>query len=462
MSEITNLDATSATATGHPKPAQSWLPGSVVSVAYRKIAFRLIPLLFLCYLAAYLDRVNISFVKAQMQVDIGLSTAAYGIGAGIFFIGYFIFEVPSNLLMARIGARKTLLRIMVLWGITSSLMMFVHEEWSFYLLRFLLGAFEAGFTPGIIFFLSKWTPGRLRARYLSLFITATAVAGLVGAPFTGWTLTALNGVAGLAGWQWTFLLQGIPPVVLGIVVFFVLPDTPREARWLSTEQLAAVETALAEDPEAAGGQHVRFARALHDWRTYALSVAYFCISGGIFLVTFWLPTALGQYKVEPQLLGWLTAIPYLGAVVAMVIMGRLSDRFNERRWFIVIPLLIGAAALVATIYNTSSLTATIVCFTIGAAGIWSAFAVFWSVPPLFYTGVAAAGAIAVINSIGNLNGFVNPFIVGGIQTATGSLSGGLLLTVGGLLLGAIIVIFTVRRPDRRHSDVVKGAGIAAD
>jgi sugar phosphate permease len=461
MSETIKPAAPVNTKTGHTTPTQSWQPGSVVSVAYRKIAVRLIPLLFLCYLAAYLDRVNISFVKQQMQLDVGLSTAAYAVGAGIFFIGYFIFEVPSNLLMARIGARKTLLRIMVLWGITSGLMMFAHEQWIFYLLRFLLGVFEAGFTPGIIYFLNKWTPGRVRARYLSLFITATAVAGLVGAPFTGWTLTALNGVAGLEGWQWTFLIQGIPPIVLGIVVFFVLPDTPREARWLTPEQLTAVETALIEDPDAGSGLHVRFTRALRDWRIYSLSIAYFCIAGGIFLVTFWLPTALGEFKIETQALGWLTAIPYLGAVVAMVIMGRLSDHFKERRWFIVIPLLVGAAALLATIYNTSSLAATLVCFTIGAAAIWSAFAVFWSVPPLFYGGVAAAGAIAVINSIGNLNGFVNPYIVGAIQTATGSLTGGLLLTVGGLVLGAIILIFTVRVP-KRPDLAVKGAVPAAN
>ena len=413
--------------------------------AFRKVAVRLIPLLFLCYLAAYLDRVNISFAKQQMESELGLSAFAYGLGAGIFFIGYFLFELPSNLLAERIGARRTLLRIMTLWGVTSSLMMFAREEWIFYTLRFLLGAFEAGFVPGVIMFLSKWTPSSVRARFMGLFLTATAVAGLVGAPLSGWMLSHFHGVAGLSGWQWMFLIQGVPSVILGLVVFYTLPDTPRQARWLTGEELAAVEWAIATDPEASNARHTRLAAALRDWRIYAFSLAYFCIAGGVFLVTFWLPTALAKYDLHSELLGWVTAVPYLGAVAAMIVLSRLSDRTGERRLFCVIPLLIGALALAGTMYS-GSLVLTVALFTIAAAAIWGVFAVFWSVPPMFYQGVAAAGAIAVINSIGNVNGFVNPFIVGALQSATGTLTSGMFITVAGLVVGAIVLTFTIRRP----------------
>ena len=427
---------------------------STISAVYRKVALRLIPLLFLCYLAAYLDRVNVSFAKQQMQSELGLSALAYGIGAGIFFIGYFLFEVPSNLLMERIGARKTLLRIMVLWGVTASLMMFAHEEWTFYVLRFLLGAFEAGFAPGIILYLSKWVPSTMLARFMGLFLTGSAVAGIIGAPLSGWIISQFSGVAGLSGWQWMFLLQGIPSVILGIVVFFVLPDTPRDARWLTADEVRETEKILAEEA-ASGHRHVNFVAALRDWRIYALSFGYFCISGGIFLVTFWLPTALAQYKATtgPEVLALLAAVPYTAAAVSMIIVGRRSDRTGERRWHCVVPSFVAAVSLVGAIYSTS-LPLTVAFFTVAAAAVWAALAVFWSIPPIFYSGVAAAGAIATINSLGNLNGLVNPFIVGAFQTGTGSLIPGLWLTVIGLVVGGVVLARTVRRVSPAQSDVL--------
>lgn len=421
-----------------------------VARVYRKVALHVMPLLFLCFLLAYLDRVNVSFAKEHMSSALGLSSFAYGLGAGIFFIGYFIFEVPSNLWMERIGARRTLLRIMTLWGLTSASMALVTDELTFYILRFFLGAFEAGFAPGVLLYLSRWTPSVMRARFMGLFLTATAVAGLIGAPLSGWIISTFDGSAGIAGWQWMFVLQGLPSVAMGVVVFLLLPDSPGEARWLNDDERRVIEHTLATDPKGAGAGVTSFRAALRNSRVYLLSLAYFCLSGGVFLITFWLPTALSEFDVSNStVLGWIIAIPYLCAVVGLLVVGRLSDRSDNRRLFCAVPMAVGAAALTGTMFTSGSLPVTVVLFSVAAFSIWSVYGVFWSIPATLYSGLATAGSIALINSVGNINGFVNPFVVGALESLTGSLYAGMSITIVCLLIGAVLILVTVEKKEHR-------------
>uniref|UniRef100_A0A9E8CSE3 MFS transporter n=1 Tax=Bosea sp. NBC_00436 TaxID=2969620 RepID=A0A9E8CSE3_9HYPH len=408
-----------------------------------KVAWRLMPFLFVCYIFAYLDRVNIAFAKAHMQGALGFDPYIYGLGAGIFFLGYVLFEVPSNLLMVRIGASKTILRIMVLWGIAASLMMFVNHPWHFYVLRFFLGVFEAGFAPGVILYLVTWAPAAKRGKFLGLFLTATATAGLIGAPLSGAIITWMDGVAGYPGWRWMFFVQGMPSVLIGLMVPFVLTDRPRDAAWLSDEEKAAIEGALSLERQDSPHREGHFFAALRNRRVYILSFCYFTLASGTFLLAFWLPAALtaagakGTWEVS-----LFTAIPYGAAVVAMVLLGWNSDRTRERRWHCALPGLIASAALLATIWSPSLLV-TVLLFSIATACIFGMLAVFWAIPPRFFTGIAAAGCIAFINSIGNFAGFVNPYVVGWLQQSTGSLIPGILLTLVLLVSGSITLLIAV-------------------
>ncbi len=427
------------------------LETSEESAIYTKITWKLIPFLFVCYTAAYLDRVNIGFAKVQMMSDLKFSDMVYGLGAGLFFLGYVIFEVPSNLYMARVGARRTLMRIMILWGITSAAMAFVTTPTMFYVLRFLLGVFEAGFAPGVILYLSTWFPGYRRARVMALFLIAVPFSGVMGAPLSGWIISHFHGVHDFAGWQWMLIIEGIPPVILGALVYFVLSDKPSDAKWLNDREKAVLQACLIADPDRGSHQHGSFKVALKDPRIYILAFIYFAISTGIFLVAFWLPTLLGELgKFDAQTLGLLTAIPWTAALVSMLAVALHSDKTGERRWHIGLAGLIGLCALVATTAVTN-IAISIVLFSIAAAGILSMMPVFWALPTQILTGAAAAGGIALINSIGTLSGFVSPYVVGAIRTSTGSSTIAVLVVGIVLLLGVIVTIVAVPKLTRSNA-----------
>ncbi|MYU26184.1 MFS transporter [Streptomyces sp. SID8352] len=408
---------------------------------YRKISRKLLPLLLVCYTFAALDRVNIGFAKLQMSEDIGISEAVYGLGAGIFFLGYVLFEVPSNLLLARIGTRRTIVRIMVLWGLTSSAMMFVNDTTSFLVLRFLLGVFEAGFAPGIIFYLGFWYPSRLLATPMTVFMLAGPLSAMVGGPVSTWIMTGMDGVGGLSGWQWMFLLEGVPTVLLAFVVYKALADSPAQARWLDEHE----KSRLARDLGAgttSGTEH-EFRQVLRDPRVYGLAVSYFCLIGGMYAAIFWLPTILAGNGVESlTTIGLLSAVPYAAAILAMLVVSRRSDRSGERRLHSAIPAILSGLAMAVAAFSSGNLPLSLLALTISTACSWSAYAVFWSMPSAYLSGTAAAGGIAFINSIGLLGGFLSPMLLGHLKDGTGSDVPGLLVLVGMLLASGIGIALT--------------------
>ncbi|MCE4573839.1 MFS transporter [Caballeronia sp. CLC5] len=426
-------------------------PSARVSAIYRRITWRLIPFLFVCYVAAYLDRINIGFAQIQMRNDLGFSDAVYGLGAGIFFAGYFLFEVPSNLILERIGARKTLIRIMLLWGLTSAGMMFVNSPTAFYIMRFMLGVFEAGFFPGMIFYLTCWYPAERRGRVMALFLTAVAMAGVLGGPVSGWALNRLDGLHGLQGWQWLFLVEGLPSCLLGVIAFFYLDNNPREARWLSDDEKAVVLHQLERerDPSSMFERH-GFGGALKSARTYALALIWFTFICGVYAISFWLPALIrGAGVTDAYSIGMLSAIPYGVAVVTMVLVSRHSDRSRERRWHTASCALIGAAALSAISAAGSDLRLALVCISIATAAIFTLQPLFWAIATDFLGGTrAAAGTIAFINSLGLLGGFASPSMLGFVKSMTGSLNNGLYVVSALLVTGALITLRSSRQPIR--------------
>jgi MFS family permease len=403
---------------------------------YRKLTWRLIPFLLLCYTFAYLDRINIGFAKLQMQSDLGFSDSVYGFGAGIFFLGYVLFEIPSNLLLPRVGARKTLSRILVLWGLTSAGMLFVRDETTFYAMRFLLGVFEAGFAPGMIFYLTYWYGRRRMARVMATVMLAGPIGGIFGSPLSTWLMTSLTGAHALAGWQWMFLVEGLPCVLLGALALKVLADKPADAKWLSEDE----KRLLAADLHTPHASHHSFVQVLRDPRIYLLALAYFSMICGIYTVSFWLPTIIKAAGVTDLMqIGLYAAIPYLGAAIAMIVIGRRSDRRGERRFHSAVPALIGAVALGMVTLTGQNLGLSLLCMSVATAMTWAAYAVFWAIPSEYLKGDAAAGGIALINTIGLIGGFLSPTIIGTIRTATGSMEAGLLVMAGLLIVGAAIL-----------------------
>ncbi|WP_199883256.1 MFS transporter [Streptomyces sp. CB01580] len=337
---------------------------------YRKISRKLLPLLLVCYTFAALDRVNIGFAKLQMSEDIAISEAVYGLGAGIFFLGYVLFEVPSNLLLARIGTRRTIVRIMLLWGLTSTAMMFVHDTTSFLILRFLLGVFEAGFAPGIIFYLGFWYPSRLLATPMTVFMLAGPLSAMVGGPVSTWIMTGLDGAGGLTGWQWMFLLEGVPTVLLAFVVYGVLADSPAQARWLDDHEKAQLARDLTVGSKARSKHEFR--QVLRDPRVYGLAVSYFCLIGGMYAVIFWLPTILVGNGVESlTTVGLLSAVPYAAAIVAMLVVSRRSDRLAERRLHSAVPAVLSGLAMAVAAFSTGNLPLSLLALTVSAACSWA-------------------------------------------------------------------------------------------
>lgn len=411
---------------------------------YGRVTSRLIPFLFLCYICAYLDRVNVGFAKLQMQSDLAFSDTVYGFGAGVFFIGYFFFEVPSNLLMLRIGASRCIARIMILWGLISAAMMFVTSPLEFYVLRFLLGAAEAGFFPGVIFYLTLWYPAARRGRVTALFATAVAISTVVGAPLSGFILSKLHLVNGLAGWQWLFLIEGLPSVGMGVAALYWLDDRVSDARWLTEAERAAIAADIHHETRSIGHSRIRDAFRLP--AVWLMAAIYFSLVMGLYGLNFWMPTIIRDLGYEDFItIGLLNALPFAAAAIVMVLVGRSADRLDERCWHIVVPATIGALALVASVMLQDRPLAAIAALAVAACGIFSAIPQAWGLATRFVTGGAAAAGIALINSIGNLSGFVGPWAIGWIKDSTGSTASGILLLAAFLVLGAVLVVVVSRR-----------------
>jgi len=407
-----------------------------------KVRRRLIPFLFLLYIVSYLDRINVGFAALQMNAALGLSASAYGFGAGIFFLSYTLFEVPSNVILARIGARLWIARIMVTWGVVSSAMMLASGPTSFYMLRFLLGVAEAGFFPGMIFYLTEWFPSRERARTIAAFMTATLVAGIVGGPVSG-ALLSMQGVGGLAGWQWLFLLEGLPAVVLGVVVLFYLTERPEDATWLSDNERAALVATLRADAEARQVESASVTGALASGRIWTLAVVYFTIPVALYAFGFWLPQIIKAETTGSNFrIGLMAAIPYLVGAVGMVGVARHSDRTGERRWHIVCAGLVGGAGFVVSAF-VHSLALSLVALSVAMLGLASMFGPFWAFATSTLGGVGAATAIALINSVGNTGGFAGPYVIGYLRDRTQSFTGGLIF-VGAVLALMPLLVMSLR------------------
>ena len=407
-----------------------------------KITWRLIPFLCLCFLVAFLDRVNVGFAALTMQADLHFSEAMYSTGAGIFFIGYFLFEVPSNLILEKVGARLWIARIMVVWGIISSAMMFVTTPGSFYVLRFLLGAAEAGFFPGIILYLTYWFPTAYRSHTVAMFMTAPALSGIVGGPLSGYLLD--HHPDSLLGWQWLFLVEGVPSVLLGIAVLVFLPNGPAKAKWISPAEADWLSRRLDRERAERDKHHAMSVwRALTHPRVLMLSLIYFLIVIGAYGFDFFMPKILRKAFVSASLteLGLLSAIPSLFTVFVMVLWGRRSDRLDERRWHVVWPAVWAAVGLtIASFEDVVHPVVALAAVAIAVSGRWSCIPPFWSLPTAFLSGTAAAGGIALINAIGNLGGYVGPKLMGFMKTATGSYAVGLRVLAAAYIAGAVLVL----------------------
>ncbi len=447
---------------------------AAADATYARIGWRLLPLLFLCYIVAYLDRVNVGFAKLQMVTELQWSDAMYGFGAGIFFIGYFLFEVPSNLLLERAGARRWIARIMVTWAIVSGAFAVVdvlpwgplpalfglpRTEFSFYALRLLLGMAEAGFFPGIVLYLTYWFPPVRRARAFATFMTAVAVANVLGAPLSGWIMDHLHGIGAWSGWRWLFVLESIPSLIMGILVVLVLPNGPADAKWLRDEDRALVMRELAADRDEAGSANAHApssARAaLLSGNVWALAFVYFTMAVGLYGVNFWMPTIiqeLGLSTSDYLQIGMLTTIPWGVAGVSMVLWGAHSDRTGERRWHVTVSLVATAVGLSMLSVTGTAVIPSLCALSLVATGVLSSMSTFWAIPTQYLRGTAAAAGIAWINSIGNLGGHFGPDLIGRVRTATGG-SEAAFLTMAALALAGAVVVPLVA-PPRTTSDHV--------
>ncbi|MES2207707.1 MAG: MFS transporter [Pseudomonadota bacterium] len=407
---------------------------------YTKVTWRLIPCLFMCYVLAYLDRVNIGFAKLQMLSELKFNDTIYGLGAGIFFIGYFVFETPSNVILSKVGARAWIARIMVTWGIISACMMFVHSVKMFYVLRFLLGVAEAGFFPGIILYLTYWYPAPRRAQIVALFMSAVALAGVIGGPLSGGIMKFLDGQHGLSGWQWLFLIEGIPSVVAGIFIYHYLDDSIHEAQWLTPEEKLLLERNLLHEETIK--EDIPLKILLTQRKIWVLSIVYFALTMGLYGVGFWLPQLIKNMGVHDILnVGLLTSIPYGTAAITMIMIARRSDKTGERRKPMAGVAIIGGIGLIVSALFSENVVVAMCALTCATACILSTFPLFWTLPTAYLRGMSAAVGIAMINSLGNLAGFVSPYMMGLIQEFTHSISAGIYMLAASLFMGAVIVFF---------------------
>ena len=430
------------------------LPEVFAPAVIGKLTRRLVPFLFLLYIVAYLDRINVGFAKLQMSGQLHFSEQVYGLGAGMFFAGYFFFQVPSNLILGRLGARRWISMLMIVWGIISGSMMLVTTPRSFYLLRFLLGLAEAGFFPGMILYLRGWFPASARASTVALFMTAGPLSGVIGGPLSGAILT-LGHSGALAGWQWLFLLEALPAVFLGIVVYFFLADHPNDAPWLSVQEREWLAGTLLEEERAnsaaAGAGETPWWRVFLDLRVWLLALVYFCLATSSYGVMLWLPSVVSHFSGRGTfVIGVLSAIPYVAAAVGMVVTGQHSDRTGERRWHVAGCSLLAAAAFFLAALSTSTV-AVVAAISLSVLGINGMLGPFWAIPSSFLTGATASAGIAFINSIGNLGGFFGPYILGVARTSSGNFSSGLFLLAAFMATGAVLTLL-VKMPetDVRH------------
>jgi D-galactonate transporter len=432
-----NMSVQAATARGVDAPAADF-----VEQTYRKVFWRLVPFLMLCYVVAYLDRVNVGFAKLQMSQELGFSETVYGLGAGLFFIGYFLFEVPSNVILHRVGARVWIARIMITWGIISAGFMFVNSATSFYIMRFLLGLAEAGFYPGVILYTTTWFPAHRRARVIAVFMSAIPVSGIFGNPLSGWIMDAFNGAYGLSGWQWMFVVEAVPAVLVGLAVFFYLDNRPSEAKWLNPAEQQVIERDIAADGAGKEQSPHSIATVFRNGRIWFMSLIYFAFVTGQYGLTFWMPTIVKASGIQGNLnIGLVSAIPFLFAVFVMILLGRSSDRMRERRWHLIVPALCGAVGFVVAASAGSTVVA-IAALAVAAGGVLTCAPLFWSLPTAFLSGAGAAAGIALINSVGNLAGFASPYVIGALRDSTGSTAAGMYALAGMLVIGAVCVFVT--------------------
>ena len=427
----------------------------------RKITRKVIPFLCLCFMAAFLDRVNVGFAKAQMMKELGMSATVYSLGAGIFFVGYFLFEVPSNLILAKVGARGWIARNMITWYIISASFAFVQGETSFYVLRFLLGAAEAGFFPGVIYYLTKWFPAAHRSRTIALFMMAAAGTGIIGAPLSG-AILQMHGIGGLSGYKWLFLLEALPSLILGIILFLRLPNGPEEAKFLDASEKKWLADKLEQDRIAAGpSAHTSFKQALTDPRVLILCFVYFTHVLAGYGLDFFLTTLIkGEYKDSSEFIqGCITGVPAIFAIIIMGPYGRSSDRKNERKWHYAAAVWWAAAGLLIASFHPPAIVCVIALGFV-VAGRWSAVAPFWGLTTTFLSGTAAAGSIALINAVGNLGGICGPYIMGWTEQYLNSHDWGLRTLALLVFLGGLIATRIKIKPTAAPTSVSADAQVA--
>lgn len=414
------------------------------SRTFKKVMFRIIPFIFLAYMLNIIDRINISFAKLRMSEDLLLSDAAYGLGTSLFFIGYLVFEIPSNMYLKKVGARATLTRIMLLWGILTILMSTVESTTSFYVFRFLLGVAEAGFVPGVILYLTYWFPGFLRGRVTSIFLMAGLIAGIVNGPLATWIMATFDGWLGLKDWQVLFIVEGIPAVLLGIFTWFWLTDHPDQAKWLTEREKFVVKTSLSYEQQPETKQKNTFKQVFLDPRIHLMGFVFLCIYSGTNTITYWVPTLIKEFGVvDLQKIGLLSSIPYLFALVAMYFLCRSSDKYLERRWHLALTMVVGSISFMMLGQFQSDLVMSIILLTLGCGACFSAATLFWTIPPAYLSLTTAALGIAWINVMGSMAAAISPALVGFVKTQTGSIY--LAFAVIGFLLivGAIILLIVI-------------------
>lgn len=425
---------------------------------FTKVAWRILPFMMVLAIINYLDRANVAFAALQMNQDLGLTAAAYGFGAGVFFLGYCLFEIPSNLILAKVGVRRWLTRITITWGIIATATAWISSEYSFYIMRFLLGVAEAGFLPAIMYYFRLWLPGQERAKILGIFMSYTAVSNIIGGPLATWLMTTFDGAGGLHGWQVMFLVEGLPSVIIGFFVFYFMAESPEEASWLSTDEKRQIAQALEGEIRSQGA---RAATALRqgflDRRVMVLTCLCFFLVIANFGTVFWLPQIIKNFGgLSNVQVGLLSTVPYVLACAAMIAWGYHSDHVGDRKWHLFTSAVTGAVGLVfsAVVANP---TASFVGLCVAAVGIWSMFGVFWAMPADFLSGKAAAGGLALINSFGTLGGFVGPYLFGFVRGSTGSFAAGLYVLAGAAVVAGVLALFL-----RNEQGRAVGPGLVVD
>ena len=412
-----------------------------IHALYHKITWKLIPFLCFCYLAAYLDRINIGFAKLQMQDQLQFSETAFGLGAGLFFVGYILFEVPSNLILERVGARIWIARIMITWGLLSACTLLVTSTTQFYVLRFLLGVAEAGFLPGVLYYLTTWFPTHRRGRVIALFMIGLPLSSVIGGPLSGWIMSHFDQLAGLRGWQWLFLLEALPSVLLGVLAFWALPNTYHQAKWLSAEEKALLQQQLHADASQASHSPRRFRDGFFNIKVWMLGGIDFSILLSAYAMGFWMPTLIRNAGISDTFhIGLLTALPSVAALAGMLLIGASSDKYRERRWHIIVPFLVGAVAMASSTFFTHNVVATVALFAVASAAILGAVPVYFSLPATFLTGTAAATGFALACSLANIAGLVSNSLMGLAIDVTGSSAGAMWFFAGSLVLSCLLVI----------------------